>query len=324
MSLAGNELKMAFIALLLVSFVATAVAQTISGPFDCEPAGAYTLCQNLWGRASGVGSQNSTLVSASGNTVSWSTNWNWQNGPNAVKSYANVEHQTAKGVKLSAISSLPATWTWTYQTVSTDVRADVSYDIWTGVPQVGNPASNASSYEIMIWLSGRGGIQPVGSQITTATPIAGYTWNLWSGPNANWHVYSFVSSTGDITNFSADLLEFFKYLIANQGVASSQYLQSIQAGTEPFTGNANLIINAYTVTLNQGGASSSTASSSTSVTTRTTTSTTVASSTATSTAPTATQTHYGQCGGNGYTGPTVCATGTTCQAVSPPWYSQCL
>jgi xyloglucan-specific endo-beta-1,4-glucanase len=40
----------------LFSFVAVlshlsvlANAQTISGRFDCLPAGSYTLCQNLWG-----------------------------------------------------------------------------------------------------------------------------------------------------------------------------------------------------------------------------------------------------------------------------------
>jgi cellulase len=32
---------------------------------------------------------------------------------------------------------------------------------------------------------------------------------------------------------------------------------------------------------------------------------------------------YGQCGGNGYTGCTSCASGSTCVAVSPPFYSQC-
>ena len=32
---------------------------------------------------------------------------------------------------------------------------------------------------------------------------------------------------------------------------------------------------------------------------------------------------YGQCGGNGYTGCTACAAGTTCVAVSAPYYSQC-
>ncbi|KAJ4398412.1 hypothetical protein N0V85_006286 [Neurospora sp. IMI 360204] len=32
---------------------------------------------------------------------------------------------------------------------------------------------------------------------------------------------------------------------------------------------------------------------------------------------------YGQCGGNGYSGCTQCASGYTCKAVSPPYYSQC-
>lgn len=49
-------------------------------------------------------------------------------------------------------------------------------------------------------------------------------------------------------------------------------------------------------------------------------------STSTSSAPTAaaTQVHWGQCGGMNWAGPTVCEAGTTCVAVSPPWYSQCL
>ncbi|TFK71915.1 cellobiohydrolase I [Pluteus cervinus] len=41
------------------------------------------------------------------------------------------------------------------------------------------------------------------------------------------------------------------------------------------------------------------------------------------TAPPTTQTKYGQCGGTGYNGPTECAAGSTCNAVSPPYYYQC-
>ncbi|RDB20742.1 Exoglucanase [Hypsizygus marmoreus] len=47
------------------------------------------------------------------------------------------------------------------------------------------------------------------------------------------------------------------------------------------------------------------------------------SSTTTSSPPTATQVKYGQCGGIGWTGPTVCASGTTCNVLNP-YYSQCL
>ena len=33
----------------LLTLAASAAAQTITGQYDCLPAGAYTLCQNLWG-----------------------------------------------------------------------------------------------------------------------------------------------------------------------------------------------------------------------------------------------------------------------------------
>ncbi|KAF8918184.1 endocellulase [Mucidula mucida] len=228
--------------------VASAFAQTISGQFDCLAAGSYTLCQNLWGATAGVGSQSSTLTNSSGNTVAWTTNWTWANNENSVKSYANVESTTAKGIQLANIQTAPTTWSWNYATRSNPIRADVSYDIWTGVQPTGQPASRNSSFEIMIWLSGLGGIQPVGSQIATGVNVAGHTWNLWKGPNANWQVLSFVSPT-EINDFNVDLKDFFTYIVASQGVASTQYVQSIQTGTEPFTGAANLVTTAYSVSL---------------------------------------------------------------------------
>ncbi|KDQ16044.1 carbohydrate-binding module family 1 protein [Botryobasidium botryosum FD-172 SS1] len=54
-----------------------------------------------------------------------------------------------------------------------------------------------------------------------------------------------------------------------------------------------------------------------------TTTTSRPTTTTTTSAPTATQTKYGQCGGIGWTGPTACASGSTCK-VSNEYYSQCL
>ncbi|KDQ50910.1 glycoside hydrolase family 12 protein [Jaapia argillacea MUCL 33604] len=227
-----------------------AQTRTLTGATSCITAGSYDLCQNLWGASSGVGNENSTLISVSGNTVSWSTSYTWANNPSNVKAYPNLISNTAKGVQLSAIQSAPSTYEWTYLTQSSGLRADVSYDIWLGTAASGNPASSASSYEIMIWLSGLGGIQPIGSQILSNVQIAGHGWNLWKGPNSNWEVLSFVSASGNINNFSADLNAFFQYLVKNQGVSSSQYVQVIQAGTEPFTGTAKLVIGSYSVTIN--------------------------------------------------------------------------
>ncbi|KAL6301694.1 glycoside hydrolase family 12 protein [Sparassis latifolia] len=222
---------------------------TITGQYDCVTGGNYQLCNNQWGISDGTGSQNATLISTSGNTISWSTTWTWANNPNDVKTYTNVESTTAKGVLLSAITSVPTSWDWEYVTESSGIRADVSYDIWIGTTADGAQASSSSSYEIMIWLSGLGGVQPVGSLSKSGVSLAGYSWNVWEGPNSNWETISFVSASGDLTSFSTDLNTFFQYLIENYGVSSSLYLQGIETGTEPFTGSAELLTNSYSVSL---------------------------------------------------------------------------
>ncbi|RDH28853.1 concanavalin A-like lectin/glucanase domain-containing protein [Aspergillus welwitschiae] len=79
--------------------------------------------------------------------------------------------------------------------------------------------------------------------------IGGYTWDLYKGPN-DWTVYSFVARE-TITDFSADVLEFFTYLVDNEGVSSSLYLQTLGAGTEPKTGSdAWFTVSPYTVSIN--------------------------------------------------------------------------
>jgi hypothetical protein len=61
----------------------------------------------------------------------------------------------------------------------------------------------------------------------------------------------------------------------------------------------------------------------TTTTSKTTTTTTTTSAAASSTGATAP--HWGQCGGIGWTGPTVCAAPYTCQPqANNPYYSQCL
>ncbi|KAF8173685.1 hypothetical protein BJ912DRAFT_70457 [Pholiota molesta] len=62
----------------------------------------------------------------------------------------------------------------------------------------------------------------------------------------------------------------------------------------------------------------------TTTTTPTTTSPAPTTTPPTTTTPAGpTQTQWGQCGGTGYTGPTVCAASFKCVSVSPPYYYQC-
>jgi cellulose 1,4-beta-cellobiosidase len=75
-----------------------------------------------------------------------------------------------------------------------------------------------------------------------------------------------------------------------------------------------------------GGSSSSSSATPSATSTKASSASSTATSTKTSASASATgcvSPKWGQCGGNGYTGCTVCASGSTCQK-SNDWYSQCL
>ncbi|KAH8666215.1 xyloglucan-specific endo-beta-1,4-glucanase A [Ilyonectria robusta] len=219
-------------------------ATTWCDSFGSLATGGLTIYHNNWGAAQATsGSQCTTFESITSGSVVWSTSWTWAGGSSSVKSYSNVALENVNK-KLSAISSIPSKWTWT-QTGS-NVVADVAYDLWLA-PSVG--ANN--QYEIMIWLAAYGGAGPIsstGSAIATVT-IAGSSWKLYSGPNGDTTVYSFVASS-TITSFNGDLNLFFKYLTSSQGVSTSMVATSLQAGTEPFTGsNVVFKTSAYTISV---------------------------------------------------------------------------
>lgn len=94
----------------------------------------------------------------------------------------------------------------------------------------------------MIWLAAIGGAGPIsstGSAIATTT-IAGTEFSLYSGLNGDTTVYSFVASS-EATDFDGDLLDFLTYLSTNEGWSTSQYINVLEAGTEPFTGKKSIV-----------------------------------------------------------------------------------
>ena len=180
--------------------------------------------------SSGTGSECSGVDSLSGNNVAWHTSWSWSGGQYNVKSYPNINLPISV-TQLGTISSIPTSWSWSYS--GSNLVCDVAYDMFTASTA---SSSAAHDYELMVWLTGMGGAMPIstsGSPIASAT-IGGYSFNLYNGMNGAMNVYSFVA-TSQINSFSGDLMDFWNYLINNQGFSKSQYLQTIQAGTEPFT-----------------------------------------------------------------------------------------
>lgn len=101
--------------------------------------------QDLWGEAAATsGSQCTQVDSISGSTLAWETSWSWAGGSSSVKSFANAGlNFTPK--QLSAISSIPVTWDWTY--TGSSIVADVAFDLFTS-----STSSGSSEYEIMVWV----------------------------------------------------------------------------------------------------------------------------------------------------------------------------
>ncbi|OQR94954.1 xyloglucan-specific endo-beta-1,4-glucanase A [Thraustotheca clavata] len=236
-----------FFAASLAAFAATASAGDYCGQWDSTTVGKYIVYNNLWGKGDATsGSQCTGVTSSGGSNLAWHTNWSWQGGFAKVKSYANANLLfTPK--QINSIKSIPSTWKWQI-THSGPIVADISYDLFTSP----TTSTKDNAYEIMIWLSALGGAGPISS---TGSPIAsvvvaGIPFKLYKGINGNTVVYSFVVHKS-ATNFNADLKEFFNYLVKNQKFPANQYLTTVQAGTEPFSGtNVKFTTSAYSVSVN--------------------------------------------------------------------------
>jgi cellulose 1,4-beta-cellobiosidase len=98
-------------------------------------------------------------------------------------------------------------------------------------------------------------------------------------------------------------------------------IESSESGSYVIYSNIRVgaINSTFSGTTSTGGSGTTSATSATTATTlKTSTTTTSSGSSSTGTAA-----HWAQCGGEGYTGPTTCASPYTC-TYSNPWYSQCL
>jgi len=223
------------------------------GQWDTVTAGQYTLFLDQWGLSGATsGSDCASLTSLSGTTIAWKNAWNWVGGT-GVKSFTNIGLNTGLNKQLSAIKTIPATWRWSVSNSGTIV-ADVAFDLFTS-----NTAGGSNANEIMIWLANynAGPISAVYNSNGTPQPkasnisLGGNTWNLYFGSNGANNVYSFLPTGSTIvTSFSADINLFLKYLTSSQGLSSSQFLTTVQAGSEATSGSATLTYSAYSVVVN--------------------------------------------------------------------------
>ncbi|MET9493679.1 cellulose binding domain-containing protein [Streptomyces sp. NPDC006552] len=159
--------------------------------------------------------------------------------------YTNCSPGTKLPARLSTVTSAPTGISYSYVN---DAVYDAAYDIWLD-PTPRTDGVNRT--EIMIWFNKVGPIQPVGSQVGTAT-VAGRSWQVWSGNNGSNDVLSFVAPAA-ISSWNFDVMDFVRQAVARGMAQDSWYLTSVQAGFEPWQNGAGLAVNSFSSTVNTGG-----------------------------------------------------------------------
>lgn len=214
-------MRLSLISMAAAQLGMAAAAEQLCAQFAFKPIGIYEFSNNLWGKDSGTGSQCLIVDRVAGDTASWHVNWQWNGGPNNVKSFPWVGAQIKKKPLVSTIKSMPTRASWNY--AGGNLRADVAYDLFTAKDPNHKPGSG--EFEIMIWLAQLGGVQPIGKNTGTVN-IAGHTWDLFDGTIGTQRTFSYIAKS-QINNFSGDVMDFFRHLKATKGFPSeSQHLLS--------------------------------------------------------------------------------------------------
>ncbi|MCY0936071.1 GH12 family glycosyl hydrolase domain-containing protein [Streptomyces sp. H34-S4] len=243
--------------------VGGAVAYTVASPAEhasaaggCAPyesirMGKYWINNNTWGAKNGKGWSCSWDAYLSGSTIGWGTNYEWSGDPNAVKSYASSVLGWHWGWKVPqselpvrVADHKPVRTAWSYKVKeSKESVYNVAYDLW--LHDSGRTDwQSKPKHEVMVWLAKDGGAGPLGTK-RERMRVGGAAWDLYVG-DIGWNVYSFVR-VGNTSSANLNLDDFLQVLVQRGLVARTDYLSGIEAGTEVFTGKAQLDTTAYSV-----------------------------------------------------------------------------
>ena len=124
------------------------------------------------------------------------------------------------------------------------VRTNLAYDLWMD-PTPRRDGHNTGA-ELMIWLDERGGIRPIGAPRATV-PLAGGTWEVWTGENQGVPVISYVRR-GYLTRADRlPLTDFVRDAVSRRVVRGDWFLTNVQAGFEIWAGGPGTALDSFSV-----------------------------------------------------------------------------
>ncbi|CAI7618535.1 unnamed protein product [Penicillium bialowiezense] len=159
---------------------------------------------------------------------------------NVPKGYSFVGLTQNLETKLSAIDSIPATYSWT-RTNTTDFKGNICFDFMTN--DIKGDSTSSSSHELMLWLQYEGGQLPIGwtnGAAATIDDLFGTSWTLYEDVNTDTGitVSTLIPEKQFEGSFSGDLKDWLLAIAKTGRFTTSTYVNVGNAGTEFFYGNA--------------------------------------------------------------------------------------
>lgn len=114
---------------------------------------------------------------------------------------------------------------------------NTAYDLWTNTTPTA--AGQPDGSEVMIWLTSRGGVQPAGAKVATAT-IAGATWEVWTTRMSAWNYVAYRRVNGVSSVTDLDLHAFIQDSVDRGSTDPAWYLIGAEAGFEIWKGGKGL------------------------------------------------------------------------------------
>ncbi|WP_328540244.1 GH12 family glycosyl hydrolase domain-containing protein [Streptomyces sp. NBC_00344] len=224
--------------------VAAPAATELCGTYDSTSVdgGRYIVQNNAWGAST------PQCISVDGTSfeVTRAEHNNPTNGAPAgyPSIYAGCHYgncTTGSGLPLRVDAMNKVTSNWSTTSPAAGVY-DVAYDIWFD-PTPSAAGQNAG--ELMIWQKYRGPVQPIGSRVATTT-IGGVSYDVWTG-NIGWNVISYVRTTPADSVTGLDVRAFADDAANRGSIQRSWFLNSVQAGFEPWQGGVGLRTGSFSV-----------------------------------------------------------------------------
>lgn len=234
------------------AFVPVSAESCDKNAWPAMAVGDYAITNNLWGKgtisdftqcisAASVGTVENGKPVQSGVTAKW--NWAWPNSDFTVKSYAEILYRP-QGQPLSPIpfSGLGALTVRHDVTIDATGDYNLTYDMWVDATKSAGQWPHKA--EIMIKLLGTWKDSPVVDTLT----VDGVTYDVCvdNSTSRQWIFLSFASQT-PMPTATIRVKPFVDYLLAKGYLAPTDYLSTIEFGSELVKGSGSVTVNAYSV-----------------------------------------------------------------------------